>query len=154
MNKFERKLKEATAQTTASLLDKLRAWKKDWKRGSLMGSGCFVNITTLGGNHGFEAFLDGEAFDKFVRPAIQQAMEMSLQKKKEFIDYESKSVEIFAEILNNITSSETEDELRYCMKILQERHPSLNRYFSFGFGSTHMWVCEPGSKFRLIFVEF
>lgn len=82
MNKFERKLKEATAQTTASLLTKLRAWKKDWKRGSLMGSGCFVNITTLGGNHGFEAFLDGEAFDKFVRPAIQQAMEMSLQKKK------------------------------------------------------------------------
>lgn len=43
MNKFERKLKEATAQTTASLLTKLRAWKKDWKRGSLMGSGCFVN---------------------------------------------------------------------------------------------------------------
>jgi hypothetical protein len=70
------------------------------------------------------------------------------------LNMESKSVEIFAEILNNITSSETEDELRYCMKILQERYPSLNRYFSFGFGSTHMWVCEPGSKFRLIFVEF
>lgn len=82
MNKFERKLKEATAQTTASLLAKLRAWKKDWKRSSLMGSGCFVNITTLGGNHGFEAYLDGEAFDKFVRPAIQQAMGMSLQKRK------------------------------------------------------------------------
>lgn len=70
------------------------------------------------------------------------------------LNMESKPVEIFAEILNNITSSETEDELRYCMKILQERYPSLNRYFSFGFGSTHMWVCEPGSKFRLIFVEF
>lgn len=50
MNKFERKLKEATAQTTASLLTKLRALKKDWKRGSLMGSGCFVNITTLEGS--------------------------------------------------------------------------------------------------------
>lgn len=92
MNKFERKLKEATAQTTASLLAKLRAWKKDWKNYSLMGSGCFVNITTLGGNHGFEAYLDGEAFDKFVRPAIKEAMEMTLQ-KKEFIDYESKSIE-------------------------------------------------------------
>lgn len=45
----------------------------------------------------------------------------------------SRSVEIFAEILNNITSSETEDELRYCMKILQERYPSLNRYFSLDF---------------------
>jgi hypothetical protein len=93
MNKFERKLKEATAQTTASLLAKLRAWKKDWKRGSLMGSGCFVNITTLGGNHGFEAYLDGEAFNKFVRPAIKEAMEMTLQKKKEYLDYEGKSIE-------------------------------------------------------------
>lgn len=93
MNKFERKMKEATAQTTASLLAKLKAWKKGWKNRSLMGSGCFVNITALGGQIGFEAYLDGEAFDKFVRPAIQQAMEMSLQKKKEFIDYESKSIE-------------------------------------------------------------
>lgn len=70
------------------------------------------------------------------------------------LNVESKSVEIFAEILNSITSCETEDELRYRMKILQERHPSLNHYFSFGFGSSHMWVCEPGNKFRLIFVEF
>lgn len=70
------------------------------------------------------------------------------------LNMESKSVEIFAEILNNITACETEDELRYCMKILQERHPSLNRYFSFGFGSSHMWVCEAGSNERLIFVEF
>lgn len=70
------------------------------------------------------------------------------------LNMESKSVEIFAEILNNITSCETENELRYCMRILKERHPSLNRYFSFGFGSSHMWVCEPGSKYRLIFVDF
>lgn len=70
------------------------------------------------------------------------------------LNMERKSVEIFAEILNNVTSCETEDELRYCMKILQERHPSLNCYFSFGFGSSHMWVCEAGSNKRLIFVEF
>lgn len=93
MNKFERKLKEATAQTTASLLGKLRAWKKDWKNYSLMGSGCFVNITKLGGQSGFEAYLDGEAFDKFVRPAIQQAMEMSLEKKKEWIEAEARSIQ-------------------------------------------------------------
>lgn len=42
MNKFERKLKEATAQTTASLLAKLRTWKKDWKRGSLMEIAYFL----------------------------------------------------------------------------------------------------------------
>lgn len=41
---------------------------------------------------------------------------------------------------------------RYLRAVLER--PSLNRYFSFGFGSFHMWVCEPGSKFRLIFVEF
>ena len=35
------------------------------------------------------------------------------------LNMESKSVEIFAEILNNITSSETEDELRYCMKFFR-----------------------------------
>lgn len=70
------------------------------------------------------------------------------------LNMERKSVEIFAEILNNITSCEIENELRYCMRILQERHPSLNRYFTFGFGSSHMWVCESGSKCRLIFVEF
>lgn len=93
MNKFERKLKEASAQTTASLLGKLRAWKKDWKNYSLMGSGCFVNITKLGGQSGFEAYLDGEAFDKFVRPAIQQAMEMSLKKKKEWIEAEANSIQ-------------------------------------------------------------
>lgn len=70
------------------------------------------------------------------------------------LNMERKSVEIFAEILNNVTSCDSEDELRYCMKILQERHPSLNSYFIFGFGSTHMWVTEPGRKERLIFVEF
>lgn len=70
------------------------------------------------------------------------------------LNTESKSVEIFAEILNIITSCDDENELRYCMRILQERHPSLNSYFHFGFGSSHMWVCEPFHKERLIFAEF
>lgn len=70
------------------------------------------------------------------------------------LNMERKSVEIFTEILNIITSCDSEDELRYCMKILQERHPSLDSYFIFGFGSSHMWVTEPGRKERLIFVEF
>lgn len=70
------------------------------------------------------------------------------------LNMERKSVEIFAEILNNITSCDSEDELRYCMRILEEKHPSLNVYFNYGFGSSHMWVCEAGRKERLIFVEF
>lgn len=61
----------------------------------------------------------------------------------------------FAEILNAITSCENENELRACMKLIQERFPvSFNSCFVYGFGSTHMWVTEPGRKERLIFVEF
>lgn len=64
------------------------------------------------------------------------------------LNMESKSVEIFAEILNNITSSETEDELRYCMKISSGTPPIFEPLFLLRvLVSTHMWVCEPGSKF-------
>lgn len=42
----------------------------------------------------------------------------------------SRSVEIFAEILNAITSCENENELRACMKLIQERFPvSFNSCF-------------------------
>lgn len=54
-----------------------------------------------------------------------------------------------------ITSCENENELRACMKLIQERFPvSFNSCFVYGFGLTHMWVTEPGRKERLIFVEF
>lgn len=67
----------------------------------------------------------------------------------------SRSVEIFAEILNTITSCENENELRRCMKLIQERFPgSFNSCFVYGFDSTHMWVTELGRKERLIFVKF
>lgn len=66
----------------------------------------------------------------------------------------SRSVEIFAEILNAITSCKNESELREGMKSIQEEYTSFNSRFIYGFGSTHMWVTEPGRKERLIFVEF
>lgn len=67
----------------------------------------------------------------------------------------SRSVEIFAEILNAITSCENENELRNCMKLIEERFPvSFNSCFTYGFGSSHMWVCEAVRNERLIFVEF
>lgn len=67
----------------------------------------------------------------------------------------SRSVEIFAEILNAITSCENENELRECMKLIQDSFlMSFSSYFDYGFGSNHMWVCEAGKKERLIFVEF
>lgn len=72
------------------------------------------------------------------------------------LNMSSLSTTIFVEILNAVTSCKDENELRECMILLKEqRFPvSLNKYFNYGFGSSHMWVCEPGSKFRLIFVEF
>ncbi len=61
--------------------------------------------------------------------------------------------ELFILILNNIANSSSEGELRERMKDLEE-NLSLLKYFSYGFGRNHMWVCEVGCKERLILVEF
>lgn len=66
------------------------------------------------------------------------------------------SIRIFAEILNAITTSKNEAELRKEMKRIKKDTflMSFSSYFDYGFGSNHMWVCEAGKKERLIFVEF
>lgn len=65
------------------------------------------------------------------------------------------SIRIFAEILNAITTSKNEAELRKEMKRIKDSFlMSFSFYFDYGFGSNHMWVCEAGKKERLIFVEF
>lgn len=64
------------------------------------------------------------------------------------------SVEVYVEILNTIAMCKDEEDLRNEMKIVKDKFPYFNRHFSYGFGSTHMWVTEPGRKERLIFVEF
>lgn len=65
------------------------------------------------------------------------------------------SIRIFAEILNTITTSKNEAELRKEMKRIKDSFlMSFSSYFDYGFGSNHMWVCEAGKKERLIFVEF
>lgn len=65
------------------------------------------------------------------------------------------SIRIFAEILNAITTSKNEAELRKEMKRIKDSFlMSFSSYFDYGFGSNHMWVCEVGKKERLIFVEF
>lgn len=94
MDKFKRQYKESNAQRAFEQIQSLQAYKKNWSKSSLIGSGCFVNITALGGQVGFEAYVDGESFDMFVRPAIQQAMEHSLAKKKEFLESQIRSIAI------------------------------------------------------------
>ena len=65
------------------------------------------------------------------------------------------SIRIFAEILNAITTSKNEAEMRKEMKRIKDSFlMSFSSYFDYGFGSNHMWVCEAGKKERLIFVEF
>lgn len=65
------------------------------------------------------------------------------------------SIRIFAEILNAITTSKNEAELRKEMKRIKDSFlMSFSSYFDYGFGSNHMWMCEAGKKERLIFVEF
>lgn len=65
------------------------------------------------------------------------------------------SIRIFAEILNAITTSKNEAELRKEMKRIKDSFLMFfSSYFDYGFGSNHMWVCEAGKKERLIFVEF
>lgn len=65
------------------------------------------------------------------------------------------SIRIFAEILNAITTSKNEAELRKEMERIKDSFlMSFSSYFDYGFGSNHMWVCEAGKKERLIFVEF
>ena len=65
------------------------------------------------------------------------------------------SIRILLEILNAITTSKNEAELRKEMKRIKDSFlMSFSSYFDYGFGSNHMWVCEAGKKERLIFVEF
>lgn len=94
MDKFKRQYKESKSQRAFEQIQSLQAYKKNWSKSSLIGSGCFVNITALGGQVGFEAYVDGESFDMFIRPAIQQAMEHSLAKKKEYLESQARSIAI------------------------------------------------------------
>lgn len=61
---------------------------------------------------------------------------------------------LFVEILNCISSSRTEAELRHQMELLQMRHYQFNDLFKYGFGSSHMWIRETNRRNRLISVEF
>lgn len=60
---------------------------------------------------------------------------------------------IFVSILNIVTTCNNEKELREAMSRYERIHNS-GRFFNYGFGSNHMWVCQTGGSERLIFVEF
>jgi hypothetical protein len=65
----------------------------------------------------------------------------------------AKTVEVmeFVEILNLITNSDNEHQLRTSMSL----YSSEIKYFEYGFGKNHLWVSrKSGNGERLIFVEF
>lgn len=62
---------------------------------------------------------------------------------------------IYVAILNRITQSNNEEELREIMGLLSiECTGTFDSIFDYGFGSNHMWVSEKESGKRLILVEF
>ncbi len=64
------------------------------------------------------------------------------------------SMNLFVQILNEITFCITEDELRGCMNSLIVRYSYFKLFFDYGFGHNYMWVKESDSMETLIFVEF
>lgn len=57
----------------------------------------------------------------------------------------------FVEILNIITNSNNENQLRVSMSF----HSPEIKHFVYGFGKNHLWVIRKGGNGeRLIFVEF
>ena len=70
------------------------------------------------------------------------------------INCEPEVLHLFVQIINEITSCMSEDELRGCMNSLIVRYPYFKLFFDYDFGHNHMWVKESDSMETLIFVEF
>lgn len=70
------------------------------------------------------------------------------------INCEPEVLHLFVQIINEITSCMSEDELKGCMNSLCVIYPYLKLYFKYGFEYNHMWVKESDSLETLIFVEF
>lgn len=70
--------------------------------------------------------------------------------ENEVINTSHRSLRILSKIIEVIVSASNEQELRNGMR----RVGNIDKYFQYGFGSTHMWVNEIGSRNRLLIVEF
>ena len=81
----KRKLKELEYQNPWNILENYRAWKKKGARIGCTGSGLIMNITTLGLEFGHELYITGETFNKYVQPAITQALKETLEQQKRYL---------------------------------------------------------------------
>lgn len=81
----KRKLKELEYQNPWNILTNYRARKKKGARIGCTGSGLIMNITTLGVDFGHECYITGETFNKYVQPAITQALKETLEQQKMYL---------------------------------------------------------------------
>lgn len=89
----KRKIAEMQYQETFHIIKTIECFEKDWKHFTLDGSGCVVNITTLGCMAGFEAFIDGKAFDDYIRPALENALLATLERKKDYLNFQISEID-------------------------------------------------------------
>lgn len=61
---------------------------------------------------------------------------------------------LFITIINDITTSYTEEQLRKNMRSTMSIYDRLSEYVDYGFGHNHMWISDRKTGKRLIFVEF
>lgn len=82
---IKRKLKELEYQNPWNILENYRAWKKRGAKIGATGSGLIVNVTSLGLEFGHECYITGETFNKYVQPAITQALKETLEQQRTYL---------------------------------------------------------------------
>lgn len=82
---IKRKLKELNYQNPWNILENYRAWKNRGAKIGAIGSGIIVNVTSLGLEFGHECYITGEAFNKYVQPAITKALEETLVQQRTYL---------------------------------------------------------------------
>ena len=81
----KRKLKELEYQNPWNILNNYRAWKKRGAKIGVTGGGIIINLTSLGLEFGHECYITGETFNKYVQPAITQALRETFQQKRDYL---------------------------------------------------------------------
>lgn len=77
-----------------------------------------------------------------------------------FCQYSDEATALYLRIINVILLSSNEDELRASMAKLKQT-TNLDKYFIYGFGKHHIWVCQrkPSDRnkvfeYRVIMAQF
>lgn len=89
---LQRKLKELNAQSPYSIIEAHNDYTRYLSKLDLFGSGCIINISLLGGQKTFEAFISGEAFNNIMRDAMQRAILETLRNNSEYLNMQLSTI--------------------------------------------------------------